>query len=191
VSEKQRIVNIFLDDSPVPLPRGFKRLNRIAGRFVGWAIGRRIMQIPVEPGAALLDHSDAPLPDEFGWARENSAVARAFANFAAVAEQTGRQFIPQRVRGLVLEQVNQWDGQPQALGQQWLEQVIRPLPADQQPMARLALLTALASYRVDEQTIAAFRELYPDDESLLGVTAWASYVAARRISSWLSAPDPA
>jgi AhpD family alkylhydroperoxidase len=53
------------------------------------------------------------------------------------------------------------------------------------PAARLALLVALASYQVDEGVIKAFRSQYPGDDKLIGAAAWASFMAARRIGSWL------
>ncbi len=51
-----------------------------------------------------------------------------------------------------------------------------------------ALLTALASYQIDEQVIEAFRAYYATDAQLVGAVAWASGAAARRISSWLEVP---
>jgi hypothetical protein len=64
-----------------------------------------------------------------------------------------------------------------------------PLALPLRPTARLALLSALASYQVDQQIISAFRQYQPGDRDLVNVTAWASWVAARRIASWLNAPD--
>ena len=48
------------------------------------------------------------------------------------------------------------------------------------------VLTALASYQVDEGAIHAFRSQYQRDDKLTGAAAWASFTAARRIGSWLS-----
>ena len=53
------------------------------------------------------------------------------------------------------------------------------------PAARLALLTALASYQIDKDTIAAFRAQQPGDDKLIAATAWASFTAARRVGTWL------
>jgi len=53
---------------------------------------------------------------------------------------------------------------------------------------RLALLTALASYQVDEGIVLVFRVHFPEDDKLLGTLAWASFTAARRIGSWLLVP---
>ncbi len=180
-----RMVNVFVDDSPLPLPRGLRWLRGTAGRFAGWAFGRRLMGISVEPGKAVFSVRDATLPSEFEWARSNPSVADAFATFAAVAEEAGRQALPEEVRRVVTEQVGKWTGTPPPLGRQWIDDPIATLNPTQRPAATLALLTALASYRVDDAVIAAFRKESPDDASLVGATAWASYVAARRISTWI------
>jgi len=43
----------------------------------------------------------------------------------------------------------------------------------------------IAEAMVDSDVINAFRQHEPSDEVLVGTAAWASYIAARRISSWL------
>jgi hypothetical protein len=66
------------------------------------------------------------------------------------------------------------------------------LSAADQAAARLALLTAMASYQVDETIVGEFREHFPADAALLGATSWASFAATRRIAAWMSAvPQPA
>ena len=180
-----RMVNIFIDDSPLPLPSGLRWLKGTAGRFAGWAFGRRMMGLIVEPGNAAFSLRDATLPSEFKWARSNSSVANAFATFAMVAEEAGRQALPEEVRRVVIEEVGKWTGTQPPFGRQWIDDPIATLTPTQRPAATLALLTALASYRVGDAEIAAFRKESPDDASLVGATAWASYVAVRRISTWI------
>jgi hypothetical protein len=51
---------------------------------------------------------------------------------------------------------------------------------------RLALLTALASHRVDNKVVSMFRKHFPKDALLIGVLAWASFTAARKIGVQLS-----
>ncbi len=180
-----RMVNVFLEDSPLPLPSILRRLKGTAGRFAGWAFGRRLMGISVEPGNAAFSVLEATLPSEFEWAKSNPSVADAFATFAAVAEEAGRQALPEEVRRVVIEEVGKWTGTQPPFGRQWIDDPIATLTPTQRPAATLALLTALASYRVGDAEIAAFRKESPDDASLVGATAWASYVAVRRISTWI------
>ena len=47
-------------------------------------------------------------------------------------------------------------------------------------VAKLALLTALASYQVDAEVVASARRACADDAALIELTAWASLAAARR-----------
>ncbi len=115
-------------------------------------------------------------------------MAGAFARWSAAAEQAGVDRIPNAVRELVLDRVATWDGQDMGLSGRWVEETISPLASPQRSAGRLALLAALASYRVDDQVIGAFRERHPSDEDLIAATAWASYVAARRVNSWLHLP---
>ena len=71
------------------------------------------------------------------------------------------------------------------MSRHWAEEVIANLDDVHKPAARLALLTALASYQVDEGVINAFRAYQPGDDELINATAWASFTATRRIGSWL------
>jgi hypothetical protein len=57
------------------------------------------------------------------------------------------------------------------------------LPAEDRPVARLALLTALASHQVTGPDIEELRHLRPDDRSLIEIAAWASLAAARRVAA--------
>jgi len=62
------------------------------------------------------------------------------------------------------------------------------MPTRVQQLGLLILLTALASYRVGADAVASFRAQRPSDRELVEAVAWASYLAARRVSSWLVAP---
>ena len=72
-----------------------------------------------------------------------------------------------------------------------MEKALAGLDDAEKPAARLTLLTALAPYQIDENTIAAFSAQQPGDDKLIAATAWASFTAARRIGTWLSTQTPA
>jgi hypothetical protein len=78
-----------------------------------------------------------------------------------------------------------WRGEPPELGRGWVEDVVLPLDAADRPLAALALLTALASYKVDRAVVEEFRARRPTDPDLVGAAAWAAFSAARRVGSWL------
>ena len=130
----------------------------------------------------------ADLPADLTWAAASPTVADAFARWTAVAEEAGQETLPTDVRALVRERVEAWNGESTGLSRGWVEEAIVDLDEVDRSAARLALLTALASYQVDEGAIEAFRTQQPGDDKLIGVTAWASFTAARRIGSWLQVP---
>jgi hypothetical protein len=53
-------------------------------------------------------------------------------------------------------------------------------------LAAFALLTALASYQMDDSIVASFRRLRPKDDEMVSAAAWAAFAAARRVGSWLA-----
>jgi hypothetical protein len=115
-------------------------------------------------------------------------VAGAFAGFAQVIETMGSAVLPEAVRRVVSERINAWSGETMPISRRWVDEIIDSLRPEHQAAARLALLTALASYQVDTRIIEDFRLHYPENSQLIAVTAWASWTAARRVGSWLQSP---
>jgi AhpD family alkylhydroperoxidase len=178
-----RMVDIFLTDSPLPpavpaLARG--GLLRVLGRFMS-ASARAAHQ----PGASLELLPAAALPPDLWWAAGSPHVAEAFARAGAAIEAAGRQFVPAPVQAVLRTRLADWDGGPQGVSRSWVDAEVRALPDRQRATGRLVLLTALASYQIDEPVIEAFRNEQPGDEALIATTSWASMAAARQVGSWL------
>jgi hypothetical protein len=121
-------------------------------------------------------------------------VAGAFARFAVVVEESVQDALHESVRERVLERLEAWDGTDPGLGglgPEELDAALAGVPAEERAAGRLALLTALASYRVDGAVVAAYRAWLPTDAQLLGAVSWVSYVSARRVGRWLWEALPA
>ncbi len=100
-------------------------------------------------------------------------------------ETAGRNALPADVRALVRKRVAAWNGESPSLSRGWVEEAIAGLDDSSKPAARLALLVALASYQVDESVIEAYRAQHPGDDTLIEAAAWASFIAAQRVGTWL------
>ncbi|MEV4258890.1 carboxymuconolactone decarboxylase family protein, partial [Spirillospora sp. NPDC049652] len=175
-----RMVNIFLEDSPVPsrVPARVRApMMRVLGRLLRPAARRG-----AEPGLSLALLPPAPLPGDLSWAAADPVVGDAFARASAAVERAGRA-VPDPARALVGDHLDAWDGAHPPAGRDWLEEAVATVPEAARPAARLALLTAVASYRIGPSEVAAFRRTDPRDAALLGLTAWASLTAARKIGA--------
>lgn len=177
-----RMANVFLGDSFLPLPTALKGLAR---RAVGATMGKRLVQ-PLPVGRSLRFVPRAPLPADLAWAAPNPAVAGAVAGFASIIEEAGQATLPAAVRTLTIHRLQQWQGAAPGLSRRWVDDAVADLTDRERAAARLTLLTALASYQVDEASIAAFRRDYPTDQQLIAATAWASFSAARRVLTWFT-----
>ncbi len=178
-----RMVNVFLDGSPIPVAvpdpvRG--GLRRLLGLVMG-SMARRAAQ----PGTALTLLPAAELPEDLLWTTGNPSVAGAFARAVAAIEELGSRATSPAVRDLVATKLTEWDGLPPGLNRAWTNDSVAALPYAERPAGRLAILTALASYQVDQSVVDEFRRDRPDDETLIGLTSWASLAAARRVGSLL------
>jgi AhpD family alkylhydroperoxidase len=184
-----RMVSVFLSDAPVPLPGKLRWLRNTTVRIAGSTVGKRLMGLEVNAGAAVGSLPEATASPEFAWAASNPAVVQTIGRLEAVIEKVGREVLTEPVRNLVAEQVGGWNGEEPGISRSWVDGATRGLTANDQPAGRLALLVALAPYQIDDTAVQAFRAQQPSDAALLTATAWASFTATRRIAGWLT-PAP-
>jgi alkylhydroperoxidase family enzyme len=187
-----RMVNIFLPDSPLP-PMTPKAIG-------GWVMGMLASAMtsarPV-PGASLEALPDARLPDEFSWAVGDPRIAATLAGAAAAIEDASAQVVTMPVRELVAGRLRAWDGRPPGPSRAWADEAAAGLDEADRPAGRLAILAALAPYQVTKADINGFRAAgrsgNAGDEAVVSLTSWASMAAARTAGSWLreQSPDPA
>jgi AhpD family alkylhydroperoxidase len=178
-----RMVNVFLVEVPLP-----PRVPRIALRPVMGVLGGMIRKAgagPLPPGASLGLLPAAPLPADLGWAAANPVLADGFARAAAAIDAAADRTVAEPVRELVLAELAGWGGESRGLSRSLVTDAADRLPAPHQAAGRLALLTAFASYQVDDQIVEACRRGQRGDEELITLTAWASLAAARRIGQWI------
>ncbi len=183
-----RPVNVFLDETPFPSGARALRTGML------WVAGRRfkgVVSVAPEPGETLDLAPATELPDDLGWARGSEPIAAAWARFSGAVERLGARALPPSVRERVSERLRVWDGDDPGLGLGWLEDQLEGLAESDRPAGRLALLTAFASYRVDEDVVASYgRSLTADGRSrsalTVGAVAWSAFAAARTIGSWLT-----
>lgn len=180
-----RMVNVFLSNHLLP-PRIRGAARRRLKQGVSMAM-RPLLRAYTQPGEALALLPEAgPLPD-LVWADGNPTVADAMARATATFEAAGAESVPEPVRRLVLAELAAWNGEEKGISRAWCEEAIAVLEPRDQAAGRLALLTAFASYQVDENVVEAFQETQPDDEVLVKATAWVSYATARVIGERVAA----
>ncbi len=182
-----RMVQVFLPESLLPI---FLRGGWI-GRVVWSQVGQKLAHSRDQArsaGASLRFLPEADLPAEMSWATPSPSISCAFAGWAALVNQTGRHLLSSQVRQLVTDVLQAWKGEPPTLGRAWINQAVAGLTEADQDQGSLALLAALAPYQIDEEIIRAFRVDHAADAQLVGVVAWASFAAARRIATFLQAP---
>lgn len=182
-----RVVNVFLKNSPLPGPTGFSPWKKALER-VGARVFKNLCRIELEPGASLGFLPEAILPADLAWAAASPNVAGAFARFDRAAESVGRTALSEEVRQIVSEYVKNPPGGQRELGKQWLDEATggRDLSDREVALCRLALMSAFVSYQVVESDMEAARREGASDEDLLATVAWASFAQAKRIGSRLS-----
>jgi AhpD family alkylhydroperoxidase len=182
-----RMVTILLGNSPLPFTSGLPK--KVALQMAAWFFGGAI-RLSKEPGASLGLLPEATLPDDLAWAAPSQLTAAAFARFAQVIETAGKRSLSDSVRAAVERVARNWNGSDPGIDKTWYEEVIAPLTEADKSAGELALLTALAPYRVDQPIVGAFSNQFPGDDRLISALAWSSFTAARRVGSWLQQALP-
>jgi AhpD family alkylhydroperoxidase len=188
-----RVVNVFLDKSPIPVPPLLRWTKRLLRQVAVETLGKRIARIAVLPGDSLRLLSVSELPRDLRWTQSNGLVSEAFARTARVMDEIGLTVVPAGVRTLVTAHLGRWNGEHPGLDRSWAVKAVGSLEESERPLATLLLLTALASYQVDDRIVAAARATVRDealsDSHLIGAVAWAAFSAARVVGAWMSERD--
>ncbi|TMM18333.1 MAG: alkylhydroperoxidase [Actinobacteria bacterium] len=168
-----------------PMQAGPAPLRGVMMALVG-RIAARAIRRSREPGRSLRLLPEGELPPDLGWAAPAPAIAAAMARFAAAIERAGRDALPEPERARVTAALATWDGTDPPLHVDWLEQALRGLEPDARSRVRVALVAALAPYRIDDAAVESFKQAQPGDRDLVGAVAWSALGAARRVASWLA-----
>jgi AhpD family alkylhydroperoxidase len=179
-----RMMDVLLTNKTL-VPINNALLNNIIKRAIALVFSSSIRKIR-KPGESLLFLPEAFLPNDLSWAKSHPIISRAFACFAAATDAAGESTLSEEIRSNVQHFINDWDGKEPGLSRNWVEQNITTLSGPSKIAAKLALLTAIAPYQIDDDLIQDFRSAYKDDVQLLNVLSWSSFTAARKIGSWLS-----
>ena len=173
-----RMATVFLGDSPLPLagPRTRPWLVRLSGL---WLARTARTERAAGGGLAILSTTAAVPPP--AWAAGHATLGPVFACFETEIERSAAPVLSPHDRRRLRSRLQEWQGEEPPFGRDWL--------GGEDAAGRLALLTAMAPHRVGDGDVAALRREHPGDPALVGLTAWASFEAARRVSEWLS-PTP-
>ncbi|MER7756142.1 carboxymuconolactone decarboxylase family protein [Kitasatospora sp. NPDC097643] len=180
-----RMVTALLDEEAL-LPSSLRR-SRYVRRAAALTVGKAARRT-VTPGAGLTVLTDRPSPDAPvpDWAGRGS-IGPAFLALRTAASGGGELLTP-AARSAVRDTLAAWDGTHPPLGGDPVGPHLAALAEPDRPAARLALLTALAPYRITAADVAAWRAVRPgaDDEELTRLLAFGAFAAVERVEGWIA-----
>ncbi|VAW73772.1 hypothetical protein MNBD_GAMMA12-277 [hydrothermal vent metagenome] len=176
-----RMVHVFLPDQLLPVKSNTvkKSLKRMAGCFFSFSVKRAKKQ-----GDALTLLPNSELPDDMSWALGSETISQSFSQMASVIETQEKSIVPAQVRTIFNDFIAQWDGQSYGINSGWMIDLLKGLNPENAIILKLALLTAIEPYKVNELIIGEFKNFYEDESSLLSVVCWASFTVSRRVGQW-------
>ena len=175
------MVTIFLDNSPIPVPFFKAQMKQLASHIFKKAVNRS-----KSPGTSLTLLPNRKLPKDLSWSKESPNIAGAYARFAGVIKDLEKTVVPKQTQQTVNQYTNEWSTKSQEFGSEWLEEATIKMDPQSKIATTIALLTVFTPYKMTKETINNFRRFFPQQNQLLGITAWASFTKARRIGNWLN-----
>jgi AhpD family alkylhydroperoxidase len=175
-----RMVSALLNEQLLPAALQSSPLFR---RLAGMLLARRARRpLPAGRSLPLLAGSATGAPP--AWAGD-TPIGAAYAALRAAAA-TGRTLLSRPARALIVATVDGWDGVHPPLTSAWLTEPLATLPDADRPGAGLALLAALAPYRITDADVAAWRTIHPSDADLVRLLAFGAMTAVDRIERWVA-----
>lgn len=178
-----RMVSAFLDDKMMPTPDFMDNTaNAMASIMMGGMVRK---QRKMEPGGSLdlLPEYDEAYAWRPAWAE--GTIAEAIAGWSGVIETQARQRIDPSLLDAIAASLDSWNGESPSMGDAWLERFRPAVSADDEALVDLALITAMAPYRLDDDRIKSVMGSRLDQEQTLTLVAWAAQRAARRVGTWV------
>ncbi len=178
-----RLVSVFLGDAMMPTPEFMAPItNRMSVTMMSAMIVKR--NVPGEGVALVPPHIDM-LAWTPAWAGGHPHIEQTLAAWSATVEGVAVLHMEPAVRSLAGQVIDRWSGDKAPVDDAWLDRICRQLPPRHHPALRLALLTALAPYRVEPHVVNALLEVDSSRTRLLTLVAWAAMRASRRVGEWL------
>lgn len=183
-----RLVNIFLGESALPISKERKLLRAIM-EFMA----TRIMLKPLVTKKLKGGESLSLIPVSNGeklpkWVGEVENISIAFSAVTAHVKKIEKELIPKSIVEKVNSALENWNGQQLPSRGEWLDESIKDLNGTDQTLAKLVLLVMFASFSVTEKDIVAFRKIHPGDKELIDYCYWAATKATIRILDWVAMP---
>jgi len=183
-----RLVSIFLEDSPLPGILGNSLTKKSALFIASKTLFKSMVTKKAGAGDALKFIENYPASKNLSWAQPIPAYVQALAANEILLNKIEAEVIPGRTARLFKEYISNWQGEEMPLGRAWLSEILSGLDEIEKPAAKLIFLAALAPYTVTENDINNFRKINPGDKALIEVCFWAIETATKRISEWLVKP---
>lgn len=175
-----RMVSGLLDEALLPANLGSSKLvRRAAGAVMGRSVRRQ-----ATPGESLALLPD--LPPSSGPDLADERVGTAF-HALKCAAGSGAELLTLEAAEVVKAVVGEWNGEHPPMVGTWLNAPLEALRPEDRPGAKLAILGALASYRITDEDVAAWRGTDHEDADLIRVLAFGAITAVERIEGWITA----
>ena len=175
-----RVSHVLMDGSPVG-----DALKNTSLRLFGYEL-RETTERPIQPGQGLDLLPKAPIPEDMDWALPNFRIADALARWSAAVDREAVSAISPKVRRLVMNRLDLWNGEKMPLSRSWVEQEVEGLAGEDYHIAKLILVVCKASHQFDDSLVQAVMGENLDEKHLIRILAFAAMSAARRLAVLVS-----
>lgn len=183
-----RLVSIFLDESPLPAFLSNSFIKKIALSIASKTLFKSMVSKKPQAGDSLPFIKNTPLTKEEQWAKNIPAYAMGLAAENKLLKDIQAEHIPQKSANLFKAKISEWQGEEMPLGKSWINKITANLDDREKPITTIMFLAAFTPYAITEKDIEDFRQIKASDAELLEVCYWAIQTTTNRIGEWLIKP---
>ena len=183
-----RLVDIFLEDSPLPKFIANSIFKKLALNIASKTLFKGMVSKKVIAGDSLEFISSELHLNTPNWAKSVPLYAKTLIARNQLINSIEKEIIPEQIVRLFKTKVNDWKGEEMPLGRNWINEILSPVDITHTPIAKLIFLSAYTPHTITEKDISEFRQTNQSDKELVDICYWAIQIITDRISSWLIKP---
>ena len=183
-----RLVNIFLEESPLPKFLTGNLLKKTSLKIASKTLFKSMVSKNAIAGDGLQFIENHPISKSLEWSKAIPSFSKVLAAEELVLREIEEEMIPEKLKFLFKEHVKKWNGEEMPLGRAWLNKILINLNDGHLYIGRVLFLAAFAPYTITKNDINAFRKIKPTDKELIETCFWAIQTITNRIGEWLVKP---
>lgn len=183
-----RLVSIFLDNSPLPNFLSNNLTKKIALKIASKTFFKSMIFKKVKPLESLKFISNYDFWNKINNFNPMELFIKALKIEKEILDEIENKHIQINLIKLFKTKIAKWEGEDMPLGRAWLLKITKNLNENEKPIANIIFLSAFSPYTITKNDINDFLQIKKSEQELLEICFWSIQTLVNRINEWLIKP---